>query len=120
MEQEAAEKAAAEQEVAAAASWAAYAAGDPPSTPAQPSPAPHGLFSIWKQGRRHTEEELQLEQPVALDLPEVSPRKQRVSLFARFQRGGEGAADGRWANCFDVSVCAAPRKAAVKGKDAAK
>jgi len=120
MEQEAAEKAAAEQEVAAAASWAAYTAGDPTSTPTQPSPAPHGLFSIWKQGQRNTDEELQLEQPVALDLPEVSPRKQRASLFARFQRGGEGAADGKWASCFDVSVCAAPRKAAVKGKDAAK
>ena len=112
--------AAAAAEAAEAAAAAAEDTGGPPSTP---SPAPRGLFSVWKQEQRHTEEELQLEQPVALDLPEVSPRKQRPSLFERFRRGSEGAADGltELKQCVPMVGCLAPRKAnGATGKDISK
>ena len=127
-EQEPAEKAAAEEPTKEAA--AAVAAGEgepPPSTLTKPSPAPppstpapRGLFSLWKEGQNDTEHELQLEAPIPLELPELTPRKERASILARFQRGGKAAADGKWASelkqCFDVAACVSPRNRKASAK----
>ena len=132
-EQEPAEKAVAEKAAAeeptkeAAAAVAAGEEAPPPSTLTKPSPAPplstpapRGLFSLWKEGQNDTEHELQLEAPIPLELPELTPRKERASILARFQRGGKAAADGKWASelkqCFDVAACVSPRNRKASAK----